>query len=68
MDAHGWIARTVADRMQHEHEVIERACEAALTDPSGRGVRVDRYEDHVEATLSADVPFGAIHEHDHTRP
>ena len=63
-----WIEQSFSERLRLEAEVVERACEAALADPASRGVRVDRYADRVEATLSADVPYGTVHEIDHTRP
>lgn len=59
MDIEKWVrtARGI------DLDVIERACEESLTDPRGRGVRVDRFADGgTEVYLSADVPFGQIHE------
>lgn len=45
-------------------DVIERVCEESVTDPAGRGVRVDRFTDGgTDVYLSADVPYGQIHEH-----
>lgn len=40
---------------------MERLCEQALTDPSGRGILVRRsLWDGETAELSADVPYGTI--------
>lgn len=60
MDIEQWVrtARGI------DLDVIERACEGSISDPQGRGVRVDRFTDGgTDVYLSADVPFGQIHEH-----
>jgi len=51
--------------IEREQAMIERACERALTDPRGVGVRVDRYADHIEVSVSDSVPFGEVHDHRH---
>lgn len=60
MDINQWV--TTARGI--DLDVIERVCEEAITDPQGRGVRVDRFTDRgTDVYLSADVPYGQIHEH-----
>ena len=58
------INQGVATARGIDLDVIERVCEEAITDPQGRGVRVDRFTDGgTDVYLSGDVPYGEIHEH-----
>lgn len=60
-----WIAQRVSEQMLDLGALVDQACEAAVTDPAGRGVRIDRYENRVEVSLSAEVPYGQVHDHNH---
>lgn len=59
------IFEVAADNMvRARHAQIEEVCEASLVDPEGRGVLIQRglaWRDFA-VTLSADVPWGTIHE------
>lgn len=65
MEIDQWIMRRISGKSLDLGALVEKACEAAITDPAGRGVRIDRHEDRIEVSLSVDVPYGQVHDHNH---
>lgn len=61
----GLIERHVRAIIQSENDLLEEYCERSLVDPAGRGVFVERWEDHMTVRLSADVPWATIHTYEH---
>jgi hypothetical protein len=48
--------------VRRENDAIEEACEFSLTDPSGHGVKVERWPTTTHVFTSPDVPYGEIHD------
>jgi hypothetical protein len=58
------IQAHMAERKAREIAAIEAACEQAVTDPRGWGVKIIRYLNGIEVGLSEDVPYGEIHSYE----